>query len=286
MKTSLFQSSFVKNQSVYLTEIKGLTVEQQCSYMEHCISSIANEARLSKQEIDMVNLMLSAVRNNPHTNDPDNHTILKKGWHEVPFWWRCLTVIIITTAVFCFALIGVIATRMSNFGAAMMPVLGLIIGISGCYLWGRAKFGVGREKGAGSHGNTLNIEDSYKRMLSFADTLDGAISILRQDESTKSKVVAKDSSYKDDARGSLNRDVLLAVQKLLGASRRGDSFEALKDYIEELKESLLGAGIEVIHYSEERSECFEIIEGKKHGTEILPALSEKNGSIVFGKYIL
>lgn len=278
MNTGFFRQSIADRQTVCLSEIRGLAPGQLSAYAEGQIKTAAKDAHLSEHEKIVLNLLLSFAGNDWSLVDAPHKSVRKKEWQDLPFWWRRLSDFIAVFLIFIFALIGARQAYkglMSPFGAALLPVIGLSAGIIGCHIWAKIKLGLGSESMSPSTQATINAEDAFNRMIDLADTIDGIMEIMR-----------RKNADGEGEKNLLTTEILLSAQKLLGASRRGDSPDIIKDYIDIFEETLTNAGIIVIHYSEDKDECFETIVGKKHGIEILPALGDASGIIIPGKYMI
>lgn len=268
-----FHETLRAGQPARLSELRCLIRDDFPDYMSNWFLATSKQANLSEREMRLVMLIVSAFSSSllHHGNLPN----IKQGndfkhWREIPLLWRivyCSTILLI---VFLFSLIG---SFKKPIFAGLLAVLGLVVGVVVIYLWAKKKFGFGKTMHGQDH-PSIDAEESYNQMMILANTIDSVLEINKYGQETQTNTGA-----------SLTTGILLSIQKLIGSSNRGDELSIIRDYIENLEEVLPQEGIRVLHYPEGGEDAFEIVSGKLHGVEILPAFADNSGIIIPGKYM-
>lgn len=275
MDSSLFHEAQITGQGTCLSEIRRLKRDDFPNYMKNWFLATSKLAELSEKEIRIITVIVSAFSNVlSHYNNPRTAFEKKQTqWCEIPIGWRIIYGFISIAFVFLFSLIGALINPAL---AGLLSIVGLVVGLVITRLWANVKFGLGKEKALEVSPNYLPIdaEESYNQMMILSDTLDRVLEINRYEQ-----------EIRENSGLNLTTDILISIQKLIGSSKRGDSLQVIRDYIENLEDILPHSGIRVLHYPEGGVDAFEIVSGKLHGVEVLPALSDNNGIIIPGKYM-
>lgn len=120
----------------------------------------------------------------------------------------------------------------------------------------------------------VDINKATELINSLASSLDACLSVLEE---------APQHQEEKETR-ELSTDILVGIQKLLGSIWRKDGWESTADYASQIEEVLASCGISVVHYSEGTKDAFVMASGPLRNVEVLPALADKSGVIISGKY--
>lgn len=270
MEDSLFRHELAATQESCLAGIKRTGAQDIPGYAKDYLGSIARKAGLTEREARLVDAVVSAFPIRPKPAAAASPASIREGSSAGQ---RALGQLTVALSAFILALLGAL---INPFFAGLFAVAGIPVG----RLVSRAAFGKSsRSKGKATptaQGSEcpFDTEDVYNQMASLAGTLDCVLAIFRQERGAL-----------QGGRPELGTDILLAIQKLIGSSVRGDAPDVTRSYIRDIEEILPLAGIEVLHYSEENADAFEAAAGTKHGVEVLPAFADRGGVILPGKYV-
>lgn len=275
MEKSYFRHKLDGAQESCLSDIRKTGEQDIPQYAKEYFDALAKKAELTDREARLADAVISTfpVRSKPiagaspaTAQGPAGH-----GRHSSrQYPWQQLTV---SSCAFVLALLGALIKPLfaGLFAVAGIPVGRLV-----------AKMVSGKRTSPGGKdfrknevaGNSVDAEDVYNQMSTLAGTLDCVLAIFSQERSAL-----------QGGRPELGTGILLAIQKLIGASVREDAPDVTREYIKDLEEILPQAGINVLHYSEENAGAFESTSGTKHGVEVLPAFADKGGVILPGKFV-
>lgn len=268
-----FHETLKAGQLTRLSELRRSIRNDFPDYMRNWFLATSKQANLSEREMRLVMLIVSSFSNSllHYTNVPNtvegNHA---KQWRELPLKWRIIYSLIILLTAFLLSLIGAF---INPFFAGILAILGFIVGVFFIRLWAKKLFGLGKASSVRNH-FTNDAEASYNQMMILADTIDSMLEINRHEQVTQINTGAL-----------LTTSILLSIQKLIGSSKRGDEPSIIQEYIENIEDILPREGIRVLHYPEGGEDAFEIVSGKLHGVEVLPAMADNSGIIIPGKYM-
>lgn len=276
MEESFFRNELARGQESCLADI-GKTGEPDIPmYVRKYFGALARKAGLNDRESRLADAVISSFPVRPRPAAVASATASRSPvGHRSPSAIQCpWQQLIVALCTFMLALLGALIKPLF---AGLFAVAGIPVGrlVARMVLEKRTcPDGKDSQKGEVA-GNSVDAEDVCNQMFTLAGTLDCVLAIFSQERTAV-----------QGGRPELGTGLLLAMQKLIGASVREDAPDVMREYVKDLEEILPQAGIKVLHYSEENAGAFESAPGTKHGVEVLPAFADKGGVILPGKYVL